>query len=269
MSSIGALLATDFFLIALTAGLSLALVSGPLGSLIIWRRMSYFGDTLAHSALLGIALGLIMNLNLQLSILVSCLLFAILLLSLQRKSSLPVDTLLGIIAHSTLALGMVMLALTDSIRINIEAYLFGDLLTIDLLSLGWIVGVSIVVAGIVYRYWNQFISVIVHPELAEIEGINVRNSQLILVLAMALTIAVSMKIVGVLLITSLLIVPAAAARQFAKTPEQMAIGASIIGCTSVTLGLLFSFLANTPVGPSIVVLATLIFFLLYFFLRNQ
>lgn len=256
---------TDFVLYALAAGISLSLVAGPLGSFIVWRRMSYFGDTLAHSALLGIALGLITDSNPQLSIIFSCLLFAFILTLLDRRPSLSTDALLGILAHSSLALGIVVLALADSVRVDLEAYLFGALLTIGNADLIWILLVSTVVAIVLYWFWNDFVSITVHSEIAEIEGANVKRLNLILVLLIALTIAVSMKIVGVLLITSLLIIPPAAARSLASTPEQMAVKASLVGSVSVVLGLISAFYFDVPVGPSIVVVATLIFLLFYFY----
>lgn len=256
---------TDFVLYALAAGISLSLVAGPLGSFIVWRRMSYFGDTLAHSALLGIALGLITDSNPQLSIIISCLLFAFILTLLDRRPSLSTDALLGILAHSSLALGIVVLALADSVRVDLEAYLFGALLTIGNVDLIWILLVSTVVAIVLYWFWNDFVSITVHAEIAEIEGANVKRLNLILVLLIALTIAVSMKIVGVLLITSLLIIPPAAARSLASTPEQMAVKASLVGSVSVVLGLISAFYFDVPVGPSIVVVATLIFLLFYFY----
>jgi len=257
---------TDFVLYALAAGISLSLVAGPLGSFIVWRRMSYFGDTLAHSALLGIALGLITDSNPQLSIIISCLLFAFILTLLDRRPSLSTDALLGILAHSSLALGIVVLALADSVRVDLEAYLFGALLTIGNVDLIWILLVSTVVAIVLYWFWNDFVSITVHAEIAEIEGANVKRLNLILVLLIALTIAVSMKIVGVLLITSLLIIPPAAARSLASTPPQMAVKASLVGSVSVVLGLISAFYFDVPVGPSIVVVATLIFLLFYFYL---
>ncbi len=256
---------TNFVLYALVAGISLALVAGPLGSFIVWRRMSYFGDTLAHSALLGIALGLLTDSNPQLSIILSCLVFALLLTLLDRRPSISTDTLLGVLAHSSLALGIVVLALADSIRVDLEAYLFGALLTIGIADLIWVLVVLSVVAIVLSVCWNDFISITVHAEMAEIEGANVNRLNLILVLLIALTIAVSMKIVGVLLITSLLIIPPAAARSMASTPEQMSVRASIIGCTSVVLGLISAFYFDVPVGPSIVVVATLIFLVFYFY----
>ena len=256
---------TNFVLYALVAGISLALVAGPLGSFIVWRRMSYFGDTLAHSALLGIALGLLTDSNPQLSIILSCLVFALLLTLLDRRPSISTDTLLGVLAHSSLALGIVVLALADSIRVDLEAYLFGALLTIGIADLIWVLVVLSVVAIVLSVFWNDFVSITVHAEIAEIEGANVNRLNLIMVLLIALTIAVSMKIVGVLLITSLLIIPPAAARSMASTPEQMAARASIIGCTSVVLGLISAFYFDVPVGPSIVVVATLIFLVFYFY----
>jgi len=263
------LLTTDFFLYALVAGLSLALVAGPLGSFIVWRQMSYFGDTLAHSALLGIAIGLVTGSNPQLSIIVSSAIFACLLALLDRKPAIATDALLGILAHSTLALGIVVLALTDSVRIDLEAYLFGALLTINPTDLMWVIVVAALVAATLGRLWNQLLSATVHMELAQIEGAQVQRLNLILMLLIALTIAVSMKIVGVLLITSLLIIPPAAARRLANTPEQMAVTASAIGALAVITGLLVAFYADVPVGPAIVVVATMIFFLLYFYPTRQ
>ncbi|MFM1895649.1 MAG: hypothetical protein RLZZ385_723 [Pseudomonadota bacterium] len=253
----------DFILYALLAGLALAAVAGPLGSFVVWRRMSYFGDTLAHSALLGIALGLLLSINLQISILAICLLCAVLLVLFERKKSVAVDALLGILAHSSLAVGMVILSLSDSVQINLEAYLFGELLTIQPLDLTWVLFTSVAVGATLWYFWNQFLSVSVHQELAAIEGINTTFFRYLLILLMALVTAVAMKIVGVLLITSLLIIPPSAARQLAKTPEHMALLASLIGCLAVIGGLAGAFVFDTPVGPSIVVIATLIFGVLY------
>jgi zinc transport system permease protein len=264
MNSFAQLLTTDFFLYALLAGLSLAVVAGPLGSFIVWRRMSYFGDTLAHSALLGIAIGLLTGTNPQFSIILSGLVLAFILTLMDRRPSISTDTLLGILAHSALAVGVVVLALTDSIRVNLEAYLFGALLTINTRDLLWVLVIVAIVATILVRFWNDLLSITVHAELAKIEGINVERMNMVLVMLLAMTIAVSMKIVGVLLITSLLIIPPAAARRFAQNPEKMALLASLIGMFSIVSGLIAAFYLDTPVGPTIVVVATLIFLLFHF-----
>lgn len=259
----------DFIVYALVAGLSLALVAGPLGSFVVWRRMSYFGDTLAHSALLGISLGILLDINLQLSILVVCLACAILLISLDRKQTIATDTLLGILAHSTLAIGVVVLAVSNANQINLEAYLFGELLTIATMDLVWVILTSAVVLLIIIIFWNRFLSITVHEELASIEGANIKFLRYLLIILMATITAVAMKIVGVLLITALLIIPPAAARQISRSPEQMAVLASAFGCLSVIFGLFIAFQVNTPVGPSIVVVAAVIFFLLYIFPKTN
>lgn len=253
----------DFILRAFIAGICIAIVAGPLGSFVVWRRMSYFGDTLAHSSLLGIALGILMDINLQLAVIGSSIVFAFVLIFLQTRKTLSTDTLLGILAHSTLAIGILILSLSSTVQVNLVAYLFGDLLTIGATDLYWIIVATTIIGVFLLKFWNTFLSITVHEELAEVEGVNVGKFHALMVLMVALLIAVSMKIVGVLLITSLLIIPPAAARRFASTPEQMALGASITGCLSVGLGLVMSYQWDTPAGPSVVATACLLFLIAY------
>ncbi|MFT6464390.1 zinc ABC transporter permease subunit ZnuB [Halopseudomonas laoshanensis] len=251
----------DFLIYALMAGLALALVAGPLGSFVVWRRMAYFGDTLSHSALLGIALGILLDINLTLAVTLGCVLLAVLLVALQHKQWLASDTLLGILAHSSLSLGLVVLALTDNVRVDLMAYLFGDLLAIGREDLYWMLGGLVIVMVLLTLLWRRLLSVTVHEELARVEGLPVTAIRLALMLLIAIVIAVAMKIVGVLLITSLLIIPPAAAQRHARTPEQMAMGASVLGCMAVMGGLAMSWNLDTPAGPSIVVCAALFFML--------
>ena len=211
----------DFLLNALLAGLALALVAGPLGSFVVWRRMAYFGDTLSHSALLGVALGLMLEVNLTLAVIVCCVLLAVLLVTLQQRQPLASDTLLGILAHSSLSLGLVSLSFMQDVRIDLMAYLFGDLLAVSTTDLAWIIAGSAIVLLALIPLWRPLLAVTVHEELAKVEGLPVTAIRLSLMLLIAMVIAVAMKIVGVLLITSLLIIPAAAAQRHARTPEQM------------------------------------------------
>jgi zinc transport system permease protein len=250
----------DFILRALLAGLLLAAVAGPLGCFIVWRRMAYFGDTLAHSALLGIAFGLLLDINMQLAVVLACCLLALLLVLMEKNKSLASDTLLGILAHSSLALGLVMLSFT-SVQVDLQSYLFGDLLTISRGELWWIAGGAILALGTLFIFWNRLLSITLHQELAQVEGLNVTGLRLLLMLVMAVVVAVSMKIVGVLLITSLMIIPPATARHFARSPEQMALGASLAGVLAVCGGIGTSYIWNTPTGPSIVVIAAVLFLL--------
>lgn len=245
----------DFLLNALLAGLALALVAGPLGSFVVWRRMAYFGDTLAHAALLGVALGFLLDVSPTLAVTVGCVLLALLLVALQQRQPLASDTLLGILAHSTLSLGLVTVSLLDEVRVDLMAYLFGDLLAVGPGDLLWIVAGSALVLALLAWLWRPLLAITVHEELARVEGLPVAAIRLALMLLIAIVIAVAMKIVGVLLITSLLIIPAAAAQRHACTPEQMAGGASVLGLLAVCAGLALSWYQDTPAGPSIVVSA--------------
>ncbi len=249
----------EFLLRALLAGLAVVLIAGPLGVFIIWRRMAYFGDTLSHSAILGVALGFLLSININIGILVSTILVAILLTLAQRQKQLGSDTLLGIMAHSALSLGLILISFVEGVRVDIDSWLFGDILTVSWGDLGLIaIGVSVVLTLLVF-IWQPLLSLTVHEELARVEGVNVSLISAIYTLLIAILVAISMKIIGALLITSLLIIPAATARQFSRSPEAMAIFSIIVGMLAVVLGLGASYLWDTPAGPSIVVSASALF----------
>ncbi len=251
----------DFLLYALLAGLGVTLVAGPLGALVVWRRMAYFGDTLAHSALLGVTFGLLLNINLNLAVALGCLLLALILVALQHNRLLATDTLLGILSHSTLALGLVMVSLFTNSRIDLLGYLFGDILsasTADVITI-WVI--SVLVSALLFLLWRPLLAITVHEDLARVEGIPVTAVRTALMLLMALVIAIAMKVVGVLLITALLIIPAATSRRLTHSPEAMALVASLLGALSVFGGLAASFYWDSPAGPSIVLCATGLFVL--------
>lgn len=253
----------EFLLLALAGGIGIAAVAGPLGAFVVWRRMAYFGDTLAHSALLGIALGFLFQINLNLAVVACCVLLSLILVALQRQHLVATDTLLGIMAHSSLSLGLVAIALLDNVRIDLMQYLFGDLLAIAPADLIWIYGGGAIVLLVTWRLWNQLLAITINEELAQVEGVNTLGVKLALMLLIATVIAVAMKLVGILLITSLLIIPAAAARRISSTPEQMAVFASLLGMVAVVAGLSASWFWDTPAGPSVVVAALVEFLLLY------
>jgi zinc transport system permease protein len=254
-----ALLADAFLWRALVAGLGVALVAGPLGSFVVWRRMAYFGDTLAHSALLGVALGFLLGIDLQIGIIATCVALAVLLVALQRQQALGADTLLGILSHSALSIGLVVVAFLHGLRVDLMGYLFGDILAVNMIDLAWIYGGAAVALGLLAAIWRPLLAMTVHEELARAEGVPVAAIRLAFMLVMAVTVAIAMKVVGVLLITALLIIPAATARRFARTPEQMAGLAVLAGCLAVTGGLAASLFLDTPSGPSIVVCAAALF----------
>ena len=249
----------DFLIRALFAGIGLALIAGPLGAFIVWRRMAYFGDTLAHSGLLGVGLGILLDIDVGLGVITVCILISLALLVLQRRRGLAVDTLLGILSHTTLSLGLVALAFLETVRVDLVSYLFGDILAVNMLDLYWIWGGGALVLIIIIILWRPLLAITVHEELAQVEGIPVFAVRLLFMLLIAVIIALAMKVVGILLITSLLIIPAATARRFANTPESMAILASLLGCIAVGLGLVASLYWDTPTGPSIVVASAVLF----------
>jgi len=258
----------NFLLWAWLGGLMIAAVAGPLGSFMVWRRMAYFGDTLAHAALLGVALGLLLQVNISLAVVLVCLLLALLLSTLVHKRIIATDTLLGILSHASLSLGLVSLSLFDHQSIDLMGFLFGDLLAIGQHDLLWIALACCLVLVILVSIWTPLLSITVNEELAQVEGINVAWMRTLLMLLVAVVIAVAMKVVGVLLITSLLIIPAAAARRLSSSPEQMALLASLLGMLAVTGGLALSWFYDTPAGPSVVVIASTLFFLLFSFPRS-
>ena len=251
----------DFLIRALLAGIAVAMIAGPLGVFLLWRRMAYFGDTLSHSAILGVALGLLLSISINIGILISTLAVAGLLILSQSQKRLGGDTMLGIIAHSALALGLVLISFAKGVRVDINAWLFGDILSVSWQDLGLIAAGVCTVLAVLVTIWKPLLSLTVHEELAFVEGVNITLISAIYTLLIAILVAISMKIIGALLITALLIIPAATARQFSKTPEQMAIFAITAGVISVILGLGASFLWDTPAGPSIVVSATMLFLL--------
>ena len=251
----------EFLLPSILAGLGIALIAGPLGSFVVWRKMAYFGDTLAHASLMGLALGFLFNINLYFALLICCLMLAVLLVTLQKQKLVATDTLLGILAHSALSLGLVAVSFLDNVRVDLMSYLFGDLLAVSPTDLVFIYAGAAVIGLVLAIFWRPLLSTTVNEDLAAVDGINIDLMRLILMLLVGIVIAVGMKFVGALIMTSLLIIPAATARKFSSTPEQMAFLASVIGSIAVFGGLSLSWFYDTPAGPSVVISAAAMFML--------
>lgn len=249
----------DFFVRALIAGVGVALTAGPLGCFVVWRRMAYFGDTMAHSALLGVALSLFFQVNLLISVFGVAVLVSLLLLALQRRQSLSADALLGILSHSALAIGLVLVAFMTWVRIDLIGFLFGDILAVTKGDIALIWGGGVLVIAAIVALWRPLVASTVSEDVAEAEGMNPARTRLFFMLLMALVIAIAMKIVGIMLITALLIIPAATARRFSASPEGMAVIAALAGAVAVIGGLFGSLQYDTPSGPSIVVAALVLF----------
>ncbi len=252
----------DFVLRALAAGLGVSVLTGPLGCFVIWRRMAYFGDALSHAALLGVALGIFLGIGPNIGVALVSGLVAVLLVLLQQRQGLASDTLLGILAHSALSLGLVFLAFLQSVRVDLLSFLFGDILAVTRGDLYWIYGGGALVLAVLMISWRSLLAVTVHADLAYVEGRPVLLLRLVFVLLVAWVVAAALKIVGILLVTSLLIIPAASARQLARSPEQMAMLAVVFGWLAVLAGIWGSLTWDTPTGPSIVLAAALVFALI-------
>lgn len=249
----------DFMVRALLAGIGVAAVSGPLGCFVIWRRMAYFGDTMSHSALLGVALALLLEVDTTIGVFAITTVVALALIVLQRQSALPPDALLGILSHSTLAVGLVVVGFMTWLRVDLISFLFGDILSVSTTDVVWVWAGGAAILAAIAAQWRPLLAATVSPDIARAEGMAPERSRLVFMLLMAAVIAFAMKIVGILLITSLLIIPAAAARPLAGTPERMAVLASVIGALAVVAGLMGSLHFDTPSGPSIVVAALVLF----------
>lgn len=249
----------EFLWRAGAAGLGLAVIAGPLGSFVVWRRLAFFGDALAHSALLGLALGFVLQVEPAIAIAVLCAAFALILTGLLSRAKLPPDTLLSIAAFTTLSLGLIALAFVETLRVDLISYLFGDILSVTRGDVALVWGGALLALAVLVAIWRPLLAASVDEDLARVEGIDTGRVRLAFVLLLALVVALAMKIVGVLLVTALLVIPAAAARRFAQGPEAMAIYASIIGAVAVVGGLFASLKFDTPSGPSVVVAAAAIF----------
>ena len=249
----------DFFISALVAGVGIAIVVGPLGCFVIWRRLSYFGDTLSHSALLGVTLAYSFSLNISLSVFIISAVVALLLINLQKRTKLAGDSLLGLLAHSTLAIGLVLIGFLSYIRFDLMGLLFGDILavTIEDIALVWVGG--FVILGILYFIWKSLFSATVNYDLSAAEGMKPEVSNFIFTLLLAGVIALSIKMIGALLITGLLLIPAATARNISNSPNQMVFLATLVGIISVIAGLFTSLELNTSSGPTIIVVALILF----------
>jgi len=258
----------DFFIRALFAGIGVAFVTGPLGCFVVWRRLSYFGDTLAHSSLLGVTIAFSLEFNIALSVFITSSVVALFLIQLQKKTNLPGDALLGLLAHSSLGVGLVAIGFLSFIRFDVMGLLFGDILAVnvnDLLVI-WIGGALILI--ILKLIWKPLFASTVNYELAEAEGLNPERAKAIFTLLMAAIIAISIKMIGLLLITGMLIIPAAMARNVSNSPKGMIIFSVIGGLLSVFLGLFSSLNFNTPSGPSIIVAALILFIISLFRIKQ-
>ena len=247
-----------FLLRALAAGLGLAVLAAPLGCFLVWQRMAFFGETVAQASLIGVALALAFNLDVTATVLASSIAVALLLIALARQKVVPVDSLLSLLAHSSLAFGVLATALAKGRTTDLMSFLFGDILAVTREDLAWLAACGLVVVVALSRLWQPLLALAVHEELAAAEGVARDRVKALFVILLAVVIAMAMKIVGVLLTVAFLIIPASAARPLSTTPEGMVKLSAALGAAGVEGGLLLSLYADTPGGPSIVAVLALL-----------
>jgi len=248
----------EFLIRAGLAGIGVALVAGPLGCFVVWRRMAYFGDATAHAAILGVALALVFTVSTVIGVLASAAGMALMVTSFSGRIY-AADTLLGVAAHAALAVGLVAVSLTARTGVNIDAFLFGEILAVSRTDLAVIWGGALVVDLLLAWRWSALLTATLNPDIAFASAIDPRRESLILALALAVVVAVALKVIGALLITAMLIIPAATARPLVRSPEAMALVAVLAGCGAVVVGLLASYNWDTPTGPTIVTVAAGLF----------
>ena len=256
---------TDPFIIrGIIAGIAVALISGLVGCFVVWRRLSYYGESIAHSSLLGAGIGILIGIGINFGVVFICLLFGILFLWLQQSKALSSDTLLGVLAHFALAVGIIVISF-NKIKIDLHAFLFGDILTVSITDIwGMYIGVLIAIT-LILSNWSSLLLVTLDEDLAKSEGINPLYVNILLTTIMTIVVALSLQIIGLLLITAMLIIPAATARRLVNSPEGMAIVATLIGIFSVVFGIYLSVEMDLPSGPSIVVVSSILFFVSHMF----
>lgn len=253
----------EFLLQAMLAGVLLAAITGPLGALVVWRHLAYFGDSIAHAALLGVAVSLISQvLPMTLAMFLVSLAVALLLSVLMRDGRFHADTMLGLLAHGTLSVGVLLVALSRDIQVDMNAYLFGDILSVTRTDLWLLAALLAAVAVIIIGHWRSLILMTIDHNIARAEGVAVERIHVLVLILLAATVALSIKLVGVLLITAMLIIPAAAARFIARSPHAMALYASLLGAGSVIVGMYAALRFDAPAAPMMVSVSVAVFIIL-------
>lgn len=246
----------DFLVRSIIAGLLMVSIAAPMGCLMVWQRLAFLSDTLGHAAVMGVGLGLLLQLPAMFGVLAVVILIVVSLSQVTSFNTALSETTLAIISHTGLAAGLILLGVLPANTVSLEAILFGDLLAVTLSDLGMILVTTIVLAGLLIKHWRSFVAVSVSREIAQAEGIEVRKVQLIMYMMIALLVAVMMKVMGVLLIAAMLVIPTSSARVLSSSPERMVMLSALFGCAALGGGILSSFQFDWQTGPAIVLSAT-------------
>ena len=248
----------DFLVRSVIAGLIMVVIAAPMGCLMVWQRLAFLSDTLGHAAVMGVGLGLLLEVTPVFGVLAVALLIVFSLNRVNSFNSALSETTLAIISHTGLAGGIILVGLLPAQSVNLEAILFGDLLATTSADLTRLLITTVVLLLLLLHYWRSFVAVSVSREIAQAEGIEVRKVQLLMYIMIALLVAVMMKVMGVLLIAAMLVIPTSSARLFSRSPEQMVAVSALYGLGALAGGISSSFHFDWQTGPAIVVSATLL-----------
>lgn len=252
---------SELMIRAVLAASGIGLLAGMLGSFVIWRRMSYMGDAMGHASLLGVVLGLMLGVLPPYAVVVVAVIIGLVLSQLQKDKRLPFDALLGVVSTGGLALGLVLYSLLPTRQVDLYGYLFGDVLAVSDMQLGLIYAAMTVQAGLIALNWRPLLRMIIHEEIARVEHVPVVRLQMLMTVLIAVTVALALQVVGMLLITAMLVVPPLAARTVASSPRQMVLGSMVLGVIAAVGGVMLSYQHNLSTGPSIVLVAVMLFML--------
>ncbi|MFH0830834.1 MAG: metal ABC transporter permease [Parcubacteria group bacterium] len=253
------LLTSDIFLRALAVGLLIALAAGSLGTMVVIRRMSFFADAIAHASLTGIALGVLLQIDPLWAAIVFSLAVGLGIAWLARRNTLALDTIIGVFYSTAVALGVIIIGGLKGIRIDLESFLFGDILAVsrvDLVVAAVLVVVVLVVFGFIL---GPLVQLALNRDLARVQGVKVNLYEILFMSLMALMVAVGIKLVGIVLIGPLLIMPAAAAKNVSRSLLGMLVLSLILALVGVVAGMYGSVWLASPVGPTIVVAMAVLF----------
>ncbi|MEK9574835.1 MAG: metal ABC transporter permease [Gammaproteobacteria bacterium] len=248
----------DLIYRVILAGVGVAIIAGILGCFVIWKRMSYFSESISHSALLGVALGVASGFGLQSGLLITAVIFAVIIAYMQNQDYFSNDAILGIFSHIALSLGVIVLSLQGD-RTDYFSLLFGDILSVNQGDIVWIYAILISIVSIMIIFWDKLLFVTLNACLAKAEGIQTFIFQTLIMIMIAMTVSVSVQIVGVLLITSMLLIPPAIGRVFSDAPLKMMIFSAFFAILAVIIGVIISLNYDIATGPAIVVVLGVLF----------
>ncbi len=244
---------------AIAGGVLMGMLGGFLGTFVILRQLSFFSHAVGHSALVGVVLGVLLQVDPNWTLLPFTLLFGLSSLYLIERTKLPSDSVFSIAVSGALAIGIILTSFIPGYRGNLMAVLFGDILAIgniDILLILLLLGVS---CAFLFSTWRQQILLTLSPELAQIQGVSVNLYRYLFVVLLSLTVALSIKAVGILLINAFLVIPAATAKLISHHFAIFMAISVILGATSSLVGMLGSGFFNIASGPSIVLVQFLVF----------